>query len=110
MAVDLPGYGGSAEPTEGEALSTTEKGELIAAAAAAFHLRRPVLVAASMSGAYAFPLLRDNPAAVGGFVGVAPVAWAYTPPLLNLSPPCLGLPLVHVSAQPEPRCHRYHPT
>jgi len=69
VAVDLPGYGGSAEPAGGEALSTAEKGELVAAAAAAFHLRRPVLVAASMSGGYAFPLLRDNPAAVGGFVG-----------------------------------------
>jgi hypothetical protein len=75
VAIDLPGYGGSAVPDDadgggGGGLSTEERGELVAATAAAFNLRRPLLVAASMSGSYALPLLRDRPSAVVGLVQV----------------------------------------
>jgi pimeloyl-ACP methyl ester carboxylesterase len=66
-AFDLPGFGRSGAsqvPREswlGEALS---------------HLRidRPVLLAASMSGGFAFPFITAHPDPVAGFVAVAPVA------------------------------------
>ena len=75
VAIDLPGYGGSAMPDYGEGgmLGEEQRGELIAAVSAAFKLRRPLIVAASMSGSYAFPLLKHQPGVVGGFLGVAPV-------------------------------------
>ena len=58
VAIDLPGYGGT-KTTEG--FDEAEKGALVAAAAAHFKLDKAVLVAASMSGGWAFPFIRDNP-------------------------------------------------
>ncbi len=67
VAVDLPGFGHS---------TTTEldPGTFLARLALALHLERPVVVAPSMSGAFAFPFLLDHPDEVGGFVPVAPAA------------------------------------
>ena len=75
VAIDLPGYGGTAMPDYGDGgmLAEEQRGELIAAVSAAFKLRRPLIVAASMSGSYAFPLLKHRPGVMGGFLGVAPV-------------------------------------
>lgn len=69
VAIDLPGFGRT--PASGK-LSANERGELVAAAAAEFGLSQPLLVAPSMSGTYALPLLRDRPLTVGGFLPVAP--------------------------------------
>lgn len=95
VAVDLPGYGGSSAPDE--ALSASERADLVVAVAAAFGLERPVLVAASMSGAYALPALRDAPGAFGGFVGVAPVGVKEFAPAVKASLASLDVPIPAVA-------------
>lgn len=69
LAVDLPGYGAS-EPSELEA------GAFLAALVEELRVERPVLVAPSMSGTFAFPFLLDHPDLRGPFVPVAPAGWA----------------------------------
>ena len=64
VALDLPGFGKS-----GAAPSFT-----LQAFVEEMGLERPVIVAPSMSGRFAFPLLVEHPELVGGFVPVAPVA------------------------------------
>lgn len=68
-ALDLPGYG------ESEA-SPLEPGAFLIAALDALEIPRAVLVAPSMSGAFAFPVVADAPERVAGFVPVAPVGAA----------------------------------
>jgi abhydrolase domain-containing protein 14 len=65
LALDLPGYGESEPMPAGAVLSLADLID-------ALGLRRPVVVAPSMSGRFAFPLLLEAPEKVGGFVAVAP--------------------------------------
>jgi abhydrolase domain-containing protein 14 len=66
-AVDLPGFGESS-PGGGPAQSW------LGALLDRLGLRRPVVVAPSMSGRFALPLVTGEPDRVAGFVAVAPVA------------------------------------
>ena len=66
VAVDLPGFGHSERVTG-------EPGEFLLALLEGLHFRRPILVSPSMSGHYSLPLLAEAPAALSGFVALAPV-------------------------------------
>jgi len=69
VAVDLPGYGGSTS-------TELEAGVFLEQLVGALGLVRPVVVAPSMSGAFAFPFVLDHGVNCGGFVPVAPAAVA----------------------------------
>jgi abhydrolase domain-containing protein 14 len=66
VALDLPGFGAS----EADDLAPAA---LLEALLPELKLKRPVLVAPSMSGAYALPYLVAHSADVGGLVALAPV-------------------------------------
>ena len=66
VAVDLPGFG------ESEA-STLSEGAFVTALFDELGADRPVLIAASMSGRFAFPFLVSHRDRVAGFVALAPV-------------------------------------
>ena len=83
VALDLPGYGQS-EPDD------VAPADFLRELLPKLGLHRPILLAASMSGAYAFPLLASDPGALGGFVGIAPAGvptWA--PKLTGCAVPAL---------------------
>ena len=67
VAVDLPGYGRSAS-------TELAAGVFIDHLVVALGLEQPVVVAPSMSGAFAFPFVLDHGSNCGGFVPVAPAA------------------------------------
>jgi abhydrolase domain-containing protein 14 len=84
-AVDLPGFGKSAEakvPPEtwlGNLLNTLQ-------------IEKPVVVSPSMSGRYALPLVTAEPERVAGFVAVAPVAISmYRERLSQIQAPVLAI-------------------
>ncbi len=66
VAVDLPGYGRSKA-------ARARPESFLPALLTALALERPVLVSPSMSGGFSFPLVRDQPQRLAGFVPVAPV-------------------------------------
>ncbi|EDQ84680.1 uncharacterized protein MONBRDRAFT_29980 [Monosiga brevicollis MX1] len=67
-AVDLPGHGRSA----GTAPLAPMRGSLLHTIIEALELDHPVLVAPSMSGTYAIPLVLSHPDVLSGFVPIAP--------------------------------------
>jgi abhydrolase domain-containing protein 14 len=67
LAVDLPGCGQSAA-------SSTLRETWLSQFFDQLKLERPILLAASMSGSYAFPFITAQPQRITGFVAVAPVA------------------------------------
>jgi abhydrolase domain-containing protein 14 len=83
VALDLPGYGDSPPAPPG---TTLDLAEFIAAE----KLAAPVVLAPSMSGHFALPLVTQHPDRVAGFVAVAPVELAeYETELRKLSLPTL---------------------
>lgn len=67
VAVDLPGHGESAA-------NPAEPGTWLQSFVDAIGVERPVIVAPSMSGRFAFPFLVADGARAAGFVAVAPVS------------------------------------
>ncbi|CAN5909268.1 alpha/beta fold hydrolase [soil metagenome] len=109
LAIDLPGHGMSAAVGPGdwrivvqvvlerlrlvrapEGLS--ERGAWLRALLDEMRIDRPVIVAPSMSGAYALPLVTADPERVSGFVAVAPVGIeAHRDRLRNIKVPVLAV-------------------
>ncbi|MGH6930860.1 MAG: alpha/beta fold hydrolase [Dongiaceae bacterium] len=69
IALDLPGFGKSPA-------TAADPKVLLLGAIAALGIRPPIVVAPSMSGRFAFPLIVHHPESAAGFVPVAPVGIA----------------------------------
>jgi abhydrolase domain-containing protein 14 len=83
-AVDLPGFGQS------EA-NSAHKNEWLGELLDALAISKPVIVAPSMSGAYAFPYVTDHSERLAGFVAVAPVAIPDAALLQRIAVPVLAI-------------------
>jgi len=85
VAVDLPGFGKSSA-------TTVHPDSWLRQFLDATKVPRPVLLAASMSGAFSFPLLIKQPERVAGFVAVAPVGiLAHQQQLNRITVPVLAI-------------------
>ena len=76
VALDLPGFGkseGTLPPPEAFLAELIPELDLV----------KPVVVAPSMSGLFAFPFIKHHPRLAGGFVPVAPVGAREYAPLLG---------------------------
>lgn len=109
FAIDLPGHGDSAAVGPGDwrilfqvALERMKliratkglgkRGVWLRTVLDQLHIERPVIVAPSMSGAYALPLVTTDPERVSGFVAVAPVGIeAYRECLPQIQVPVLAI-------------------
>jgi len=85
FAIDLPGFQKSERVSESPEASL---GELLDQ----LNLKSPVLLAASMSGGYAFPFIISQPERIAGFVAVAPVSiQSYREQLHTITAPVLAI-------------------
>ena len=85
IAIDLPGFGQSAA-------TTAPRDTWLSTLFDQLDVTRPVLLAASMSGTYAFPFITAQPHRIAGFVAVAPVSIrAYQTQLTKITVPVLAI-------------------
>jgi abhydrolase domain-containing protein 14 len=85
LAVDLPGFGQSTA-------ASASRNDWLEACLDALAVRQPLLLAASMSGGFAFPFITRHPERIAGFVGVAPVAiQGYRDQLARIAVPVLAI-------------------
>jgi abhydrolase domain-containing protein 14 len=83
LAIDIPGFGSSPR-------WETDKDTLVAELIDALELVRPVVVAPSKSGIFAFPLILNQPEKVSGFVSIAAIGTSiFTPQLKDVAVPIL---------------------